>query len=57
MPYSLVHYYHSRKHGSIQADMVLEKELRVLQLDLKTARRLSSMGSQEENLPTVLDGA
>jgi hypothetical protein len=37
--------------------MVLEKELRVLQLDLKTARRLSSMGSQEENLPTVLDGA
>ena len=32
-----------RKHGSIQADMVLEKELRVLHLDSKAARkRLSS---------------
>jgi hypothetical protein len=25
-----VHYHHGRKHGSIQAGMVLEKELRVL---------------------------
>ena len=23
----LVHYYHGRKHGNVQADMVLEKEL------------------------------
>lgn len=30
----LVHYYHVGKHGSIQVDM-LEKELRVLYLDLK----------------------
>jgi hypothetical protein len=29
----------SRKHGSIQADIVLEKELRVLHLDLKATRR------------------
>ena len=38
----LVHYHHSRKHGSQQAAMVLQKELRVLHLDLKAAwRRLS----------------
>ena len=34
-----VHYHHGRKHGSIQADMVLEKELRVLHLDLQEAKR------------------
>jgi len=34
----LVHYHHSEKHGSVQADTVLE-ELRVLHLDLKAARR------------------
>ena len=33
----LVHYHHGRKHGSMQADMVLEKELRVLHLDPKAA--------------------
>ena len=33
-----------QKHGSIQVDMVLE-ELRVLQVDLKRARRLPSAGS------------
>ena len=27
----LAHYHHGGKHGSIQADMVLEKELRVLE--------------------------
>ena len=32
-----VHYHHGRKHGSVQVDMVLEKELRVLHLDLKAA--------------------
>ena len=36
---SLIHYYHSKKHGSVQADMMLEKELRVLHLDRKAARR------------------
>ena len=34
-----VHYHHDRKHGSIQADTVLEKEPRVLHLDLKAVRR------------------
>ena len=29
----LVHYHYGRKHGSLQADMVLEKELKVLHLD------------------------
>ena len=38
-------YHPSRKHGSIQADMVLEKELRVLHLDPKASRRLSSSDS------------
>ena len=43
-----IHYHHGGKHGSIQADMVLD-EPRVLHLDLKTARRrLPSVGSQEE---------
>jgi hypothetical protein len=37
---SLVHYHHhGRKHGSILADMILEKELRVPHLDLKAVRR------------------
>jgi hypothetical protein len=41
LPYSftgLVHYYHGRKHGSMQEDLELE-ELRVLFLDSKGARR------------------
>jgi hypothetical protein len=39
-----VNYHHGRVHGSIQADLVLEKELEVLNLDLKAARRkLSSV--------------
>ena len=33
----LVLYHHSGKHGSIQADMVLEKKLRVLHLDVQAA--------------------
>ena len=46
-----VHYHHGRKHGGKQADKVLEKELRVLHLDLKVARRrLFSTDSQEETL-------
>jgi hypothetical protein len=44
-------HYNGRKHGSIQADIVLEKELRVLHLDPKTFRMiLSSLGIQEEAL-------
>ena len=35
----LVHYHYDRKHGSIQADMVLEKELRFLHLDPTAASR------------------
>jgi hypothetical protein len=37
----LVHYHHDRKHGNIQADMILGKELklRILHLDLTVARR------------------
>jgi hypothetical protein len=35
----LVHYYHGRKHGGMQADMALEKELRVLRLYLQLAGR------------------
>jgi hypothetical protein len=31
----LVHYHHGKKHGSLQADMVLEKEQQILHLDLQ----------------------
>ena len=34
---TLVHYCHGGKHDSIQADMVLEMELRVLHLNLQAA--------------------
>ena len=40
-----VHYHHDGKHGSVHADMVLEKELRVLYLHPKAGRGLSSAGS------------
>jgi hypothetical protein len=33
-----VYYHHGEKHGSIQVDMVLEKELRVLHLDPKVSK-------------------
>ena len=36
---SLVHCHHSGKHGGMQADMVLKKELRVVHLDLQAAER------------------
>lgn len=35
----LVHYYPNRRHDSVQVDIVLEKELRVLHLDLYAAGR------------------
>jgi hypothetical protein len=52
-----VHYHHDRKHGSIQADMVLE-EPRALHLDSKAAGiRLAPIGSWEEALPSTLGRA
>ena len=48
---SLVYYPHGGSHGGIQADIVLEKELRVRHLDSKAPRkRLASTGRQEEAL-------
>ena len=38
-----VHFHHGRKHGSVQADTALEKELRVLHLDPTAARRRLSL--------------
>jgi hypothetical protein len=35
----LVYYYHSEKHDSMQVDMVLENEVRVLHLDPQAAGR------------------
>ena len=37
----LVHYHRGRKHGSVQAEMEMEK-LRVLHLDLRASGALSS---------------
>ena len=34
-----IRYHYGGKHGSLQADMVWEKEMKVLYLDLKAARR------------------
>jgi hypothetical protein len=34
-----VHYHHGMKHGSLQANIVLEEKLRVLHLDLKASRK------------------
>lgn len=54
---SLVYYHHGRKNGSMQADMVQEKEVRILHLYPQAAegecvlqavkRRLFSAGNQE----------
>ena len=35
----LIHYHCGGKHGAMQADVVLEKEMRVLHLDLQAAGR------------------
>jgi hypothetical protein len=37
----LVHHCHGRKHGYVQAEMMLERELRVLLLDQQAAGRVS----------------
>jgi hypothetical protein len=43
-----VHYHHWRRHDSIQVDMMLEKELRVLHP--KATRRFFPEGNQEGTL-------
>jgi hypothetical protein len=35
----LIYYHHGKKHSSMQADMMLEEELRLLHLDLHAAGR------------------
>jgi hypothetical protein len=37
-----VHCHHGRKHGIIEEDLVLEKEIRVLHLDSKATRKKTS---------------
>lgn len=37
-------HYHDRKHGGMQVDMVLERQLRVLRLDQQTAERENDTG-------------
>ena len=51
-------YHHGWKYGSVQAVMVLEKDLMiVLYLDSKAPRRrLPSEGNQEESLSSTLGG-
>ena len=44
-------YYHVEKHGSIQADTLLEKELRVLHLDPKVGKE-SELEHRPQSLPT-----
>jgi hypothetical protein len=41
----LVHYYHGWKYDCMQANMLLEMELRVQHLDSKANRRLTVSGS------------
>ena len=40
----LVHYHHGGKHGGVQADVVLEKEPRVLHFDLQAAEVNAALG-------------
>ena len=51
-----VYYHHGGKHGSMQADMVLEKELRVLHLDPQAAGRVTQGLTQafEITKPTLV---
>lgn len=41
---SLVPYCHGRKHGNMQIDLMLEKELRALLLDQQAAGRVNETG-------------
>ena len=40
----LVHYCHGRKHGNMQVDMVLLKELRLVHLDLQAQEVNATLG-------------
>ena len=46
-------YHHGRKHGSVQADLVLEKELRVLHLHQQAAGRDTGLGFPKVAAPSV----
>ena len=49
-----VHYHHGGKHDSMQTDIVLEKELRVLHLDLKAAERICSTQASNRRVSSTL---
>jgi hypothetical protein len=50
---SSVNYHHGRKHGSIQPDMVLGKELKVLHLDLRQLKETEFEAARRTvSLPT-----
>lgn len=48
----LVHYHHGWKHGGTQADMIVERELRVLHLDVKAAGRAQATSDTPETAPS-----
>jgi hypothetical protein len=51
----LVHYQLGRKHGGVQANMMLEKELRALHLDPTASKRrltVSQAPRRRESKPT-----
>ena len=48
----LVHHHHSGKHEGMQADMVLEKELRVLHLDPQGSGKELKYYSPNKAIPT-----
>jgi hypothetical protein len=50
----LAHYHHGRKYDKIQAYMILEKELRVLYLDLKAGRQEEGFSCTEWSLSVGL---
>ena len=49
---SLVYYCHGEKHGSMQADLVLEKELRVV--ELSGLRYTSSNNEEPKKHPFIM---
>jgi hypothetical protein len=51
----LVYYHQGRKHGSIQADMVLAEELRALHPDVKKGRDTATSLGFDTPKPTLCD--
>ena len=49
----LVHCHHGRKHGGMQADMVLEKDPSVLHPDQKAVGRKRGIGSSIQNVTAL----